>query len=122
MITASELPPRNRMMALVEGVNVVDMTRLLVTKGADVNAKSSAGMSALMVAAVHNNPSVIGVLAQLGADLSARDGQPTARELAVLNDNRQPHKFLMCSPPRAPNRNAPIRPRVLKEKLSKSTG
>ena len=40
MITASELPPRNRMMALVEGVNVVDMARLLVTKGADVNAKS----------------------------------------------------------------------------------
>ncbi len=95
MITASELPPRNRMMALVEGVNVVDMTRLLVTKGADVNAKSSAGMSALMVAAVHNNPSVIGVLAQLGADLSAREtGGRTARELAVLNDNQAAAQIL----------------------------
>ena len=48
-----------------------------------------------MVAAVHNNPSVIGVLAQLGADLSAKEtGGRTARELAVLNDNQAAAQIL----------------------------
>ena len=95
MITASQLPPRNRTMALVEGVSPLDMTRLLITRGASVNAKSTAGMTALMVAAVHNNPALIGVLAQLGADLSAKEtGGRTARELAVLNDNQAAAQIL----------------------------
>ncbi|MEJ0051083.1 MAG: quinoprotein dehydrogenase-associated putative ABC transporter substrate-binding protein [Methylovirgula sp.] len=95
MITASQLPPRNRTMALVEGVTPLDMARLLVTHGASVNDKSSAGMTALMVAAVHNNPTIIGILAQLGADLSAKEtGGRTARELAVANDNQAAAQIL----------------------------
>ncbi len=110
-------------MALVEGVNVVDMARLLVMKGADVNAKSTAGMSALMVAAVHNNPSVIGVLAQLGADLSAKEtGGRTAANSQCSTTTRQPRKFSMCWLSRAPNRNAPIQPQVLRENLSEFMG
>ncbi|MGP8232029.1 MAG: quinoprotein dehydrogenase-associated putative ABC transporter substrate-binding protein [Methylovirgula sp.] len=88
MITASQLPAENRQMALVEGVSPLDMARLLRARGASVNAKSTAGMTALMVAAVHNNPAMIGILAQLGADLSAKEaGGRTARELALLNGN-----------------------------------
>ncbi len=123
MITASQLPPRNRTMALVEGVTPLDMARLLVTHGASVNDKSSAGMTALMVAAVHNNPTIIGVLAQLGADLSAKEtGGRTARELAVAMTIRRPHKSLMFLLRPAQNRNAPIQPRAPREKLSDPLG
>ncbi|MEI9915092.1 MAG: ankyrin repeat domain-containing protein [Methylovirgula sp.] len=82
-------------MALVEGVTPLDMARLLVTHGASVNARSTAGMTALMVAAVHNNPTIIGVLAQLGADLSAKETSGhTARELAAVNDNQAAAQIL----------------------------
>jgi quinoprotein dehydrogenase-associated probable ABC transporter substrate-binding protein len=95
MITASQLPPENRQMALVEGVGPLDMARLLRTRGAAINAKSTAGMTALMVAAVHNNPAMIGILAQLGADLSAKEaGGRTARELARLNGNEAATQIL----------------------------
>jgi quinoprotein dehydrogenase-associated probable ABC transporter substrate-binding protein len=89
MVAASQRPIEQRMMALVEGVGPLDIAQLLVTRGADVNATSTAGMTALMVAAVHNNPAMIGLLAQLGANFSAKEaGGRTARELAELNGNQ----------------------------------
>ena len=91
-----------------------------MTRGASVNAKSTAGMTALMVAAVHNNPAMIGVLAQLGADLSAKEtGGRTARELAVLNDNQAAAQILdVLAATTAQSRNAPIRPQVTRGKNS----
>jgi quinoprotein dehydrogenase-associated probable ABC transporter substrate-binding protein len=95
MIAASQLPPENRQMALAEGIGPLEISRLLVGRGANINAKSTTGMTALMVAAVHNNPAVIGVLAQLGADPSAREaGGHTARELARLNGNEAAAQIL----------------------------
>ena len=46
-----------------------------------MNAKSKTGMTALMIAAAHNNPPMIGLLIDAGADLSAQeqsgsDGEP----------------------------------------------
>jgi quinoprotein dehydrogenase-associated probable ABC transporter substrate-binding protein len=89
MIVASQRPIEQRMMALIEGVGPLDIAQLLVTRGADVNATSTTGVTALMVAAVHNNPAMIGLLAQLGAKFSAKEaGGRTARELAELNRNQ----------------------------------
>lgn len=88
MIVASQRPIKQRSMALVEGVGPLDLAQLLVARGADVNAASITGMTALMVAAVHNNPAMIGVLAQLGAHVSAKEaGGRTARDLAEANGN-----------------------------------
>jgi len=88
MIVASQRPIEQRSMALVEGVGPLDLAQLLVTRGADINATSTTGMTALMVAAVHNNPAMIGLLAQLGANLSAKEaGGRTARDLAEANEN-----------------------------------
>jgi quinoprotein dehydrogenase-associated probable ABC transporter substrate-binding protein len=89
MMVASQRPIGSRVMALVEGVGPLDIAQLLVTRGANVNAASSTGMTALMVAAVHNNPAMIGLLAQLGANFSAKEaGGRTAHELAELNGNQ----------------------------------
>ncbi len=88
MIVASQKPIEQRSMALVEGVGPLDLAQLFVARGADINATSTTGMTALMVAAVHNNPAMIGVLAQLGANLSAKEAEgKTARDLAEANQN-----------------------------------
>jgi ankyrin repeat protein len=88
MIVASQRPIEHRSVALVEGVGPLDLAQLFVTRGADINATSTTGMTALMIAAVHNNPAMIGLLAQLGANLSAKEaGGRTARDLAEANGN-----------------------------------
>ncbi len=88
MIVASQKPIEERSISLVEGVGPLDLAQLFVARGADINAASTTGMTALMVAAVHNNPAMIGVLAQLGAHLSAKEaGGKTARDLAEANVN-----------------------------------
>jgi ankyrin repeat protein len=111
MITASQLPPENRAMALAEGVGPLDVTRLLVARGADVNAKSTTGMTALMVAAVHDNPAMIGVLVQLGADPSAKEaGGHTARELALVNGNEAAAQILSVLASTSPKPKHPDAP------------
>ena len=59
-------------------------------RGADVNAKSKAGVTALMVAAAHNNPPMIGLLIEVGADTAAKNNQgKTAEDVAELNKNME---------------------------------
>lgn len=95
MIVSSQRPVEDRARALAEGEGPLDLAKLLVSRGAEVNAKSSTGMTALMVAAVHDNPTIIALLAQLGADLSAKEeGGRTARDLAVANHNEASIKIL----------------------------
>ena len=48
------------------------MARLLIDMGADVNARSAGGVTPAMIAAGHNNPSILGLLVQSGADLEAK--------------------------------------------------
>lgn len=66
----------------------IEVARALIAKGADVNAVSGSGLSALLVAAAHNNAPIVGLLAQAGADRSFRsaDGK-TASDLAAQNGN-----------------------------------
>jgi ankyrin repeat protein len=88
-------------MALAEGIGPLDIARLIVSRGANVNAKSATGMTALMVAAVHDNPAMIGVLAQLRADPSAKEAGVTRRGSSLCSTATKPRrKFSMCSRPR----------------------
>ena len=53
-----------------------------------MNAKSKAGVTALMIAAAHNNPPMIGLLIESGADTAAKNNQgKTAEDVAEMNKN-----------------------------------
>ena len=55
-----------------------------------MNAKSKSGTTALMVAATHNNPPMIGLLIEAGADTEAKNNQgKTAAEVAELNKHME---------------------------------
>lgn len=64
------------------------ITRALIDKGANVNAVSKSGVTALLLAAAHNNPPTVGLLAEAGADRNFRnpDGK-TASDVAKQNGN-----------------------------------
>jgi ankyrin repeat protein len=66
----------------------LQVARVLIAHKADVNAVSKSGVTALMLAAAHNNPPVVGLLLQSGADPSKRTpDKKTALDLAVENGN-----------------------------------
>ncbi len=47
-------------------------------------------MTSLMIAAAHNNPPMIGLLIESGADVNATNSQgKTAADVAELNDNME---------------------------------
>jgi quinoprotein dehydrogenase-associated probable ABC transporter substrate-binding protein len=66
----------------------LQVARTLIAHGADVNAVSSSGVTALMLAAAHDNTPIVGLLLQSGADPGKRspDGK-TALDIAVENGN-----------------------------------
>lgn len=67
---------------------ILDIARALIGKGANVNAVSDTSVTALILAASHNNAPIVGLLAQAGADPHAKtkDGK-TAADLARQNGN-----------------------------------
>jgi quinoprotein dehydrogenase-associated probable ABC transporter substrate-binding protein len=64
------------------------IARTLISHGADVNAVSDSGVTALMLASAHDNAPIVGLLLQSGADPGKRsaDGK-TALDIAVENGN-----------------------------------
>lgn len=68
----------------------LEIAKALIEKGADVNAVSGTGLTALMLAAAHNQSPIVGLLLQSGArhDDKAPDGR-TALDLAKANGNEQ---------------------------------
>lgn len=68
MLVASQLSPQARAVHLAAGPTPIDIAEELIERGADVNAKSAAGVTALMVAAGHNNAPMIGLLLSKGAN------------------------------------------------------
>lgn len=89
----------NRRLTLGAGVSRVEkidpkepdplvISKLLIDKGVDVNAVSKSGVTALILAAAHNNTPIVGLLAQAGADRNFRDRDgKTASDIAQRNGN-----------------------------------
>jgi quinoprotein dehydrogenase-associated probable ABC transporter substrate-binding protein len=88
MIAASQTQPAEGELFLPGSTRPIDVAKALIDRKADVNAKSSTGMTALMIAAAHNNPPMIGLLIESGADPDAKNNQgQTAADVAKINNN-----------------------------------
>lgn len=66
----------------------LEIARALIDKGANVNAISETGVTAVILAASHNNTPIVGLLTQAGADVTikTKNGK-TAADLAKANGN-----------------------------------
>jgi quinoprotein dehydrogenase-associated probable ABC transporter substrate-binding protein len=88
MIAAAQSSPAEGSRFLPGSTRPIDIAKGLVDHNADVNAKTSNGMTALMIAAAHNNPPMIGLLMESGADHDAKNNQgQTASDVAQINGN-----------------------------------
>ena len=82
MIVAAQDLRRPKARMFVPGsTRPTDIAKAIVERGAEINAQAKNGMTALMVAAAHNNPPMIGLLMDAGADptLKNKQGQTAAR-------------------------------------------
>jgi quinoprotein dehydrogenase-associated probable ABC transporter substrate-binding protein len=84
MVLATQLAAKTRSGNLAQGPQPLELARLLIEKGANVNAVSKDNVNAVMIAAGHNNAPIIGLLAASGADLDAKSSHgQTALEIAT---------------------------------------
>jgi ankyrin repeat protein len=88
MAVATQRPPERRITQVTQGIGPVDIAQELVTRGAQVNAVSATGVTALMIAAARDNSAMIGVLMRAGArpEMKSNEGQ-TALDIATQNGN-----------------------------------
>jgi quinoprotein dehydrogenase-associated probable ABC transporter substrate-binding protein len=88
MAVATQRPPERRIIQLAQGTGPVEVAQELVARGADVNAVSTKGVTALMIAAARDNSALIGVLMRGGAKagIKSEEGQ-TAFDIATQNGN-----------------------------------
>ena len=111
MLVASQLSPQARTTHLAAGPTPVDIAELLIERGAEVDAKSAAGVTALMVAAGHNNAPMIGLLLGKGANPGLRI--TLARRRSTL------HVKLATTWPSAPCSSSPSRSRTEPERAAR---
>ena len=95
MAIATQKPPERRLIQVMQKVSPVQLAEQLIAHGAEVNAVSSHGVTALMVAAAHDNAPMIGVLGRAGAraDMKSAEGQ-TAMDIAVQNGSESAARML----------------------------
>jgi len=89
MVVASEPPPSaNSLVRVLQDHGPMDIARALLARKAKVNATDAEGVTALMIAAAHDNSPMIALLIQSGANpyMKSAAGE-TARDIAVKNDN-----------------------------------
>ena len=81
MTAATQIPPKSRTSALTLGPPPNELAEAIIAKGANVNQTSKEGVTALMVAAGHNNTAMIGLLLKAGAnpELKNVDGLTAAQ-------------------------------------------
>jgi quinoprotein dehydrogenase-associated probable ABC transporter substrate-binding protein len=90
MVAVAQNAPAEGTMFVPSSTRPIQIAKLLIERGADVNAKSKSGTTPLMVAAAHNNPPMIGLLIESGADTKAKNNQgKTAAEVAEMNRNME---------------------------------
>jgi quinoprotein dehydrogenase-associated probable ABC transporter substrate-binding protein len=88
MLIAAQTSPAEGARFLPGSTRPSDIARGLVERGADVNAQSKNGVTALMIAATHNSAPMIGLLMDAGADPALKNQQgQTATEVAERNGN-----------------------------------
>ena len=89
MVVASELPPEpGSLVRILQRHTPMDVARALLQRKANVNAADADGVTALMIAAAHDNSPMIALLIQSGADPKMKSAAgETAREIAVKNGN-----------------------------------
>ena len=88
MMAAAESAPAEGAIFLPSSTRPLDIAKLLIQRDADVNAKDKSEMTALMVAASHDNAPMVGLLLQSGANASAKNDEgQTASDIAKLNGN-----------------------------------
>lgn len=83
MTAATQIPPKSRTTALTLGPPPNELALAIIAKGANVNQASKDGVTALMVAAGHNNTAMIGLLLKAGAEASLKNKEGlTASQIA----------------------------------------
>lgn len=96
MVAAAQTAPAEGAMFLPSSTRPIDIAKSLIERGANVNAQSTKGVTALMIAATHNNPPMIGLLMESGADASLKDDQgQTATDVAERNGNIESAQAIM---------------------------
>ena len=90
MIVAAQTGPAEGSIFLPGSARPTDVAKVLVERGAKVDAQASNGMTALMVAASNNSAPMIGLLMDAGADPSIKNARgETAEDVADLNNNQE---------------------------------
>lgn len=90
MVCATQLQPQQRLNQLARGPTPLALAEELIKRGADVNAASTDGVTALMIAAGQNNAPMIGLLLRSGADPKMRSSSgKTALDIAVDASNEE---------------------------------
>ncbi len=106
MIVAAQTGPAEGARFVPGSTRPSDIAKGLLERGAKVDAQSVSGMTALMIAAAHNSPPMIGLLMDAGADpeLKNKQGQ-TARDVAKLNDNMEAAQAILVLASSRPESN-----------------
>jgi ankyrin repeat protein len=88
MLIAAQTGPAEGARFLPGSTRPSDIARGLIDRGAEVNAQSKSGITALMIAATHNSAPMIGLLMDAGADPSVKNNLGlTAADVAEKNGN-----------------------------------
>ncbi len=81
---------------LAAGNNAVDITSMMIDKGADISAISESGKTALTVAVIKNDTAIIEILISKGVDVSQEDmAGEKPLILAIKHYNRRATKMLL---------------------------
>jgi quinoprotein dehydrogenase-associated probable ABC transporter substrate-binding protein len=95
MAIATQTPPERRLVQVMQKVDPVQIAEELIAHGAEVNAVSTKGVTALMIAAAHDNAPMIGALSRSGANASVRSAEgQTALDIAQQNGNEAATRML----------------------------